>query len=98
MGIIRLARGVSGSIELKGCEKRLTEIASDSTGAGYFMVCTTLYVLTSYTLTIWSNPPVNSLLARPSNARTVTVFSWFDIPRTHRPPANRSDTRRIGPD
>jgi len=76
---------------------RLTETASDNMGAGYRIVCTTLYVPTSYTLTMWSRDPVSRRLALPLKAREVTVFWWFDIARMHFPPATKSHTRRIGP-
>src|SRR5258707_11765759 len=51
----------------------------------------------SYTLTMWSSPPVNNLDELALKASDVTVFWWFDIARRHRPPATMSHTRRIGP-
>lgn len=55
-------------------EGLLTEMARHSIGAGYRIVCTTRYVLTSYTFTIWSRPPVSTRLASELNASDVTVF------------------------
>jgi len=78
-------------------EMRLTEMARVNIGAGYRIVCTTLYVPTSYTLTMWSRDPVNRRLALALKAMEVTVFWWFDMARMHFPPATKSHTRRIGP-
>jgi hypothetical protein len=52
----------------------LTETARERTGAGYRMVWTTFQSSTSYTLTIISSPPVNTLPFVPSNVTEVTVF------------------------
>ena len=52
----------------------LTDIARQRIGAGYRIVCTTRYVLTSYTFTIWSKLPVSTRLASELNASDVTVF------------------------
>ena len=52
----------------------LTELARHKIGAGYRIVCTTRYVLTSYTFTIWSRPPVSTRLDSELNASDVMVF------------------------
>lgn len=96
MGIIRLEGRLKGGTTIKR-KVMLTETARVNIGAGYRIVCTTLYVPTSYTLTMWSRDPVNRRLALPLKASEVTVFWWFDIARIHFPPATRSHTRRIGP-
>jgi hypothetical protein len=96
MRIIRLLGKLKGGSRVES-EMKLTETARDNIGAGYRIVWTTLYVPTSYTLTIWSRDPVSRRLAFPLNARDVTVFWWFDMAWIHFPPATISHTRRIGP-
>jgi hypothetical protein len=76
----------------------LTETARLMIGAGYLIVCTTFQSSTSYTLTIWSRPPVKTRLAPPSNVMQLIVFWWLLNARTHLPPAiAKSHTRKIGP-